>query len=253
MRLTTSGLVLWFFLLQTTAAAPQEATLQTEQPSKTGDAIVDFVSRVLGDTEDVWDRVFREGGRTYEKPRLVLFSRATHTGCGLGESVTGPFYCPRDRKIYLDLSFFRELRENYNATGDFAQAYVVAHEVGHHIQNLLGIDAKVQALQTQAQRRGDETTANLLSVRIELQADCLAGIWAYRTNQKSARLEPGDIESGLNAAAQIADDTIQKRTQGIAVPETFSHGSAEQRMRWFRNGLESGQLSACNTFSSETP
>jgi uncharacterized protein len=252
MRHATFGLVLWF-LLQTTAAAAQEATPQKEQPSKTGDEVVDFVSRVLGDTEDVWDRVFREGGQTYEKPKLVLFSRATNTGCGLGESVTGPFYCPRDRKIYLDLGFFRELREEYKAPGDFAQAYVVAHEVGHHVQNLLGIDAKVQALQAAAQRRGDEITVNLLSVRIELQADCLAGIWAHRTNQMKARLEPGDIESGLNAAAQIADDTIQKRTQGIAVPETFSHGSAEQRMRWFRNGLESGQLSERNTFSSETP
>jgi uncharacterized protein len=252
MRHTTFWLVLWFLLLQTTAAAPQEATPQKEQPSKTGDEVADFVSRVLGNTEDVWDRVFREGGRTYEKPKLVLFSGATHTGCGLGESVTGPFYCPRDRKIYLDLGFFRELREEYKAPGDFAQAYVVAHEVGHHIQNLLGIEARVQALQTEAQRRGDDITVNRLSVRIELQADCLAGIWAYRTNQASARLEPGDIESGLNAAAQIGDDTMQRRIQGTAVPETFSHGSAEQRMRWFRNGLESGQLTACNTFSSET-
>jgi predicted metalloprotease len=240
------------FLLQTTAAIPQQATSQKEVPSKAGDDAVTFVSRVLGDTEDVWDRVLREGGRTYEKPKLVLFSGATHTACGLGESIAGPFYCPRDRKIYLDLGFFRELREEYKAPGAFAQAYVIAHEVGHHIQNVLGIEARVQELQALAQKRGDQITVNLLSVRIELQADCLAGLWAFRTNQMNMRLEPGDIESGLNAAAQIGDDTLQKRTQGIAVPETFSHGSAEQRMRWFRNGLESGRLSACDTFSAKT-
>jgi predicted metalloprotease len=240
------------FLLQTTAAIPQQAASQKEVPSKAGDDAVTFVSRVLGDTEDVWDRVLREGGRTYEKPKLVLFSGATHTACGLGESIAGPFYCPRDRKIYLDLGFFRELREEYKAPGAFAQAYVIAHEVGHHIQNVLGIEARVQELQALAQKRGDQITVNLLSVRIELQADCLAGLWAFRTNQMNMRLEPGDIESGLNAAAQIGDDTLQKRTQGIAVPETFSHGSAEQRMRWFRNGLESGRLSACDTFSAKT-
>jgi predicted metalloprotease len=240
------------FLLQTTAAIPQQATSQKEVPSKAGDDAATFVSRVLGDTEDVWDRVLREGGRTYEKPKLVLFSGATHTACGLGESIAGPFYCPRDRKIYLDLGFFRELREEYKAPGAFAQAYVIAHEVGHHIQNVLGIEARVQELQALAQKRGDQITVNLLSVRIELQADCLAGLWAFRTNQMNMRLEPGDIESGLNAAAQIGDDTLQKRTQGVAVPETFSHGSAEQRMRWFRNGLESGRLSACDTFSAKT-
>ena len=240
------------FLLQTTAAAPQQATSQGEAPSQASDDAATFVSRVLRDTEDVWDRVLREGGRTYEKPKLVLFSGATHTACGLGESVAGPFYCPRDRTIYLDLGFFRELREEYQAPGAFAQAYVIAHEVGHHIQNLLGIEARVQALQALAQKRGDQITVNLLSVRIELQADCLAGIWAYRTNQMNTRLQPGDIESGLNAAAQIGDDTLQKRTQGTAVPETFSHGSAEQRMRWFRNGLDNGRLSACDTFSAKT-
>jgi predicted metalloprotease len=240
-------LLLFCLLLQTTAAVPQ----QKEEPSKASVDEAAFVSRVLADTEDVWDRVLREGGRTYEKPKLVLFSRATHTACGLGESIIGPFYCPRDRKIYLDLGFFRELREEHKAPGEFAQAYIIAHEVGHHIQNLLGIEARVQALQAQAQKRGDQITVNLLSVRAELQADCLAGIWAYRTNQMSMRLEPGDIESGLNAAAQIGDDTLQKRAQGIAVPETFSHGSAEQRMRWFRNGLENGRLSACDTFNAK--
>jgi predicted metalloprotease len=240
------------FLLQTATATPQSAVPQKDHPTPKGDEIVRFVRQVLADTEDVWERVFQAAGRRYEKPTLVVFSRVTPTACGAGESAAGPFYCPADRKVYIDLDFFRELKEYYKAPGDFAQAYVIAHEIGHHVQNLLGVDHKVQELTQRALQRGDTPRANALLVRHELQADCLAGVWASRTHQMKSRLVPGDIENGLNAAAQIGDDTLQKRTQGNVVPETFTHGTSAQRVRWFRKGFDSGQSSACDTFGATT-
>jgi len=207
-----------------------------------------FVGRVLADTEDVWERVFQAAGRRYEKPKLVLFSGATRTECGVGQAAMGPFYCPLDRKVYIDLAFYRVLKERFHAPGDFAQAYVIAHEIGHHVQTLLGVSDKVQALKQQAMRSGDEARANAFQVRMELQADCLAGVWASLNDQVKNRLQPGDVEAGLNAAAQIGDDTLQKRTQGQVVPESFTHGSSLQRVRWFKKGLESGRMQACDTF-----
>jgi predicted metalloprotease len=208
------------------------------------------VRRVLADTEDIWGSAFQASGRRYEKPTLVLFSRATPTACGTGQSAMGPFYCPLDHKVYIDLDFYRVLRERFHAPGDFAQAYVIAHEIGHHVQTLLGVSDKVQAQKQQALRRGDEPRANALQVRMELQADCLAGVWAKRANEMRNRLQPGDIEAGLNAASQIGDDTLQRRTQGQVVPESFTHGSSAQRVRWFRKGLDAGAMSACDTFGA---
>lgn len=206
-----------------------------------------FVSRVLADTEDVWRTVFQSFGRQYTDPRLVLFSGGTQTSCGVGVSAMGPFYCPIDQKIYVDLAFYDQLKRRFNAPGDFAQAYVIAHEVGHHVQTLLGITDKVQ----QAQRRMTEREANALQVRMELQADCLAGVWANLNDQLKNRLEEGDIEEGLNAASQIGDDMIQRRQQGYVVPDAFTHGSAAQRVRWFRTGFEQGKMEACDTFGAE--
>lgn len=204
-----------------------------------------FMSRVLADTEDVWSRVFQGFGKTYEAPRLVLFSRATQTACGTGQSAMGPFYCPLDRKIYVDLVFYEELKRRFQAPGDFAQAYVIAHEVGHHVQTVLGIADKVQELKSRYPR-----DANQIQVRMELQADCLAGVWANLNHQLKNRLQPGDIEEGLNAASQIGDDMIQKRTQGHVVPDAFTHGSSAQRVRWFRKGFEAGQMQVCDTFNA---
>lgn len=208
----------------------------------------EFVARVLGSTERVWSEIFQSAGRQYAEPKLVLFSGQVQSACGFASAAAGPFYCGLDRKVYIDLAFYRELRERFRAPGDFAQAYVVAHEVGHHIQNLLGIMEKVQARQSRAS--GGE--ANALSVRLELQADCFAGIWASRANRDRKILEPGDVEEGLNAAAQIGDDMMQKRAQGYVVPEGFTHGSAQQRVRWFRRGIESGDLKQCDTFAAGT-
>ena len=208
----------------------------------------EFVARVLGSTERVWSEIFQSAGRQYAEPKLVLFSGQVQSACGFASAATGPFYCGLDRKVYIDLAFYRELRERFRAPGDFAQAYVVAHEVGHHIQNLLGIMEKVQA----RQGRASEGEANALSVRLELQADCFAGIWASRANRDRKILEPGDVEEGLNAAAQIGDDMMQKRAQGYVVPEGFTHGSAQQRVRWFRRGIESGDLKQCDTFAAGT-
>jgi uncharacterized protein len=210
-----------------------------------------FVRRVLADTEDVWERVFAAAGKRYEKPTLVLFSGATRTECGVGQSAMGPFYCPLDRKVYIDLDFYRVLKERFHAPGDFAQAYVIAHEIGHHVQNLWGIAEKVQALRQQAMRRGDEVTSNGYQVKMELQADCLAGVWASLNDQVKSRLQPGDVEAGLNAAAQIGDDTLQRRAQGRVVPESFTHGSSEQRVRWFKKGLDAGRMQACDTFNAQ--
>ncbi|MEW6267743.1 MAG: neutral zinc metallopeptidase [Thermodesulfobacteriota bacterium] len=209
----------------------------------------EFVSVVLADTEDVWNEVFRgEIGRQYREPTLVLFSGAVESGCGFAQAAVGPFYCPLDGKVYIDLEFYEELQQRFGAPGDFAQAYVVAHEVGHHVQNLLGISGKVQ----EAQRRGG-AAANELSVRLELQADCLSGVWANHTQRAKAVLERGDVEEALGAAAAVGDDRIQRKTQGYVVPESFTHGSAEQRARWFRRGFEEGTLAACDTFGAEEP
>ncbi len=207
----------------------------------------EFVARVLGSTERTWGEIFQRAGREYKQPGLVLFSGQAQSACGFAQAAAGPFYCPSDQKVYIDLAFYRELRERFKAPGDFAQAYVIAHEVGHHVQNLLGIMEKTQA----RQRRASEREANALSVRVELQADCLAGIWASFANRERKILEEGDIEEGLNAAAQIGDDRLQKRAQGYVVPEGFTHGSAEQRMRWFRRGIDSGDLKRCDTFAAQ--
>ena len=223
---------------------------QTSPPQSQGrggeDEMRQFVARVLGSTERTWTKIFEAGGRTYEKPTLVLFSDAVQSACGFAQAASGPFYCGPDHKVYIDLSFYRDLRQRFQAPGDFAQAYVIAHEVGHHVQNLLGIMNKTQASQSRAM---NQQQANALSVRLELQADCLAGIWANYAHRERNILEQGDIEEGLNAAAQIGDDRMQKRAQGHVVPEGFTHGSAQQRVQWFRRGIESGDLKQCDTFA----
>lgn len=206
-----------------------------------------FIGRVLADTEKVWSKVFASFGEKYQEPQLVIFSRGTRTACGVGQTQMGPFYCPLDEKIYIDLAFYDELKRRFNAPGDFAQAYVVAHEVGHHVQAQLGIAEKVQAMK----QRMNERESNALQVRMELQADCLAGVWANLNDQLNSRLEPGDIEEGLRAANAIGDDMIQKKTQGYVVPDAFTHGSAEQRMRWFTNGFKSGKMQSCDTFNTD--
>jgi predicted metalloprotease len=237
-----------FGLMQATGqlqsqTVPADAGPLSGAPS---DQMGDFVAAVLGDTEDTWGEIFRAGGAAYEPPRLVLFSERVQTACGIGSSGAGPFYCPGDRKVYIDLSFYRELETRFQAPGDFAQAYVLAHEVGHHVQTLLGTSNKVRA----AQQRADEARANLLQVMMELQADCYAGIWAHHADRSRSILEQGDVEEALGAASAVGDDTIQKRMQGYVVPESFTHGSAQQRMAWFERGLKSGDLGSCDTFSA---
>ena len=203
-----------------------------------------FIKVVLADTEDVWSAIFKASGKTYEQPTLVLFSGLVQSDCGTAQSAAGPFYCPRDHKVYLDLSFYDEMAGKLGAGGDFAFAYVVAHEVGHHVQTLLGTSAKVQAARQQA----SEEESNGLSVRLELQADCLAGVWAMHTENQKHVLEQGDIEEAMGAAAAVGDDRLQKAAQGYVVPETFTHGSAAQRAKWFREGLQSGDPNKCDTF-----
>jgi len=210
------------------------------------DQMVRFVSKVLASTEDTWNEVFRANGRQYKEPKLVLFTGVTPTACGTGQSAMGPFYCPGDQKVYIDLAFYRELKERFKAPGEFAQAYVIAHEVGHHVQNLLGIADKVHS----AQQRASKTEANALSVRMELQADCLAGVWGKRTDTMKGVLEPGDLEAALTAASAIGDDRLQQQSQGRIVPESFTHGSSAQRMRWFKAGFETGDMNQCNTFKA---
>jgi predicted metalloprotease len=227
------------------AVAPPAQQQRGAAPPK-DDAASQFVAKVLGSTEEVWTEVFARSGRTYQKPTLVLFDGAVKSACGLAQSAVGPFYCPADQKVYIDLAFFRDLATRFRAPGDFAQAYVLAHEVGHHVQNLLGIAERVHGLQG----RVGERQANDLSVRMELQADCLAGIWAARANAKSRILEPGDAEEGIAAAAAVGDDRIQMATRGHVAPDSFTHGSAQQRVRWFRRGFESGDLAQCDTFAA---
>ena len=230
-------------VLNQTAVAPSRVE-QGRPAAPADDAESRFVRHVLAETEDTWRQIFRANGQQYVDPTLVLFSGATRTACGVGQAAMGPFYCPADQKVYIDLGFYQELKSRFNAPGDFAQAYVIAHEVGHHVQNLLGISEKVQA----ARQRAGERQANELSVRLELQADCLAGVWAKNADAARGILEAGDVEEALRAASAIGDDALQKQAQGYVVPDSFTHGSSEQRVRWFKRGMESGQLAACNTF-----
>ncbi|NNJ74133.1 MAG: neutral zinc metallopeptidase [Anderseniella sp.] len=225
-------------LQQQTQQIPQT---QQQQSPAANDEMGKFASKVLSTTERTWTRIFKENGREYEEPRMVLFSGYVQSACGAAQSAMGPFYCPRDKKIYIDLSFFRDMSTRLGASGDFAHAYVIAHEVGHHVQTLLGIAEKVTA----ARLRSSKTEANRLSVRMELQADCLAGVWA-RDNKNI--LEQGDIEEGLNAATAIGDDRLQKRSQGYVVPESFTHGTSAQRVEWFKRGIQTGNISQCDTF-----
>ncbi len=234
--------------VQEAAGPPPEQQIQPGSTSGTPDEMSQFVAKVLGSTEDVWQAAFREQGADYREPKLVLFTGATRSACGLGQAAMGPFYCPNDEKVYIDLSFYRDLRSRFRAPGDFAQAYVIAHEVGHHVQNVTGIMQKVEA----ARGRASRAEANRLSVRMELQADCFAGVWAHHVGNRDL-LEPGDLEEGLTAAAAIGDDRLQKQTQGRVVPESFTHGSSEQRVRWFRRGMESGRMADCDTFSARSP
>jgi predicted metalloprotease len=205
-----------------------------------------FVAVVLADTEDVWHEVFRKMGRSYEDPKLVLFTEQTRSGCGFASGASGPFYCPEDRRVYIDLGFYRMLRDRFGAPGDFAQAYVIAHEVGHHVQNLLGISDKVQA----ARGRVSETEYNRLSVRLELQADFFAGVWAHYADRAKHVVEAGDIDEALRAASVIGDDNLQRRSRGYVVPESFTHGTSEQRVRWFRKGYDTGDLRQGDTFTA---
>ncbi len=231
-------------VLQGSAELPAQQQGAAKAPPA-DDPAARFVSQVLADTEDTWREIFRRNGKAYQDPKLVLFSGATPTACGTGQSAMGPFYCPGDQKVYIDLAFYRDLRERFRAPGEMAQAYVIAHEVGHHVQHLLGIADKVRELQSRA---GNEARTNALSVRMELQADCFAGIWAHHANRSRQIIEQGDLESALGAAAAIGDDRLQRQTQGQVVPESFTHGTSAQRVQWFRRGYESGDLRRCDTF-----
>ena len=230
---------------------PQTATAPSPQPADgaaANDPQVDFVRAILGETEDVWGAYFSNMGKNYVPPKLVLFSGQVSSACGLASAAAGPFYCPGDQKVYIDLSFYRQLATEFGAPGDFARAYVIAHEVGHHVQNLLGITDKAD----QAEQRAGRTGANHVSVLIELQADCLAGVWAAQANNARKILEPGDLEQGLQAASSVGDDTLQKREQGTVVPDSFTHGTSAQRVGWFRRGFNSAKIDNCNTFGAET-
>jgi len=226
---------------QASTQEEQQATFSPEE-----EKLKEFMSVVLADTEDVWGTLFKGSGRTYQPPKLVLFSGAVESACGFAEAAMGPFYCPGDHKLYLDMSFFNELAQRHGAPGDFAQAYVVAHEIGHHVQTLLGVSEQVQA----ARQRAGEAESNALQVRMELQADCFAGVWANHANKTRQILEPGDTEEALAAAAGVGDDRLQKQTRGYVVPESFTHGSSQQRMRWFSRGMQSGDPGQCDTFKT---
>ncbi|MDF1824585.1 MAG: zinc metallopeptidase [Verrucomicrobiales bacterium] len=224
-------------------------TTQYEQPnlSPEQDELAQFISVVLADTEDVWNALFREQGQQYREPTLVLFSGSVQSACGYASAASGPFYCPPDQKVYVDLAFYEELKRQFGAPGDFAQAYVIAHEVGHHVQNLLGISREVQSMRG----RISKEDYNMLSVRLELQADYLAGVWAHHAQRTKQILEEGDIEEALRAANAIGDDTIQKRSRGYVVPDSFTHGTSEQRMRWFLKGFKSGDMTQGDTFNTK--
>ncbi|MBC7437218.1 MAG: neutral zinc metallopeptidase [Bdellovibrionales bacterium] len=227
--------------------APTEV-VQQQGPAKAppaNDREAKFVSTVLADTEDVWNTQFKKGGGTYRSPKLVLFRGATPTSCGQGQSAMGPFYCPADQKVYIDLGFYETLKNKLGAPGDFAQAYVIAHEVGHHVQNVLGISAKMDQMRS----RVSQTEYNAMSVKLELQADCFAGVWAFHA-QSAFQIQPGDIDEAMNAAAKIGDDALQRSSGRSVVPESFTHGSSAQRQRWFSNGFKSGDIKACDTFGA---
>ncbi len=247
------ALIAWYFGIDPQAvldaaqvASPPEQRQEAPAQGAPRDELSVFVSRVLASTEDTWEGIFREGGTSYRAPKLVLFTGATPSACGTGQAAMGPFYCPGDEKVYIDLSFYRDLRDRFRAPGDFAQAYVIAHEVGHHVQKLLGISAKVDGMRG----RVSEAQFNRLSVRTELQADCFAGVWAHRAQRERGLLEPGDLEEGLGAAAAIGDDRLQRQSGGRVVPDSFTHGSSAQRVRWFRTGFDGGRLKACDTFAA---
>lgn len=231
---------------------PQQTSPQSQQAqpgqSAANDEMAAFVKVVLAETEDVWGKIFQQAGERYPEPKLVLFSNQVRSACGSASSATGPFYCPGDQKVYIDLGFYRELKTRFEAPGDFAQAYVIAHEVGHHIQNITGVLPKFN----QMRRSMSKLEENQMSIRVELQADCYAGVWAHRTNQKGL-LEQGDLGEALNAATQIGDDALQKRTQGYVVPDSFNHGTSAQRKAWFTRGYEGGKVAACDTFSVANP
>ena len=230
-------------LNQVTQQAPP-VQQQAYRPNSAEQELADFVSVVLADTEDTWHALFRKLGGTYREPKLVLFSGVVNSACGFAQAAMGPFYCPLDQKVYIDLSFYRDLKTKHQAPGDFAQAYVIAHEIGHHVQTLLGISEKVH----EAKQKASQTEANRLSVRQELQADCFAGVWAYHADRTRKILEAGDVEEALNAASAIGDDRLQKQGQGYVVPDAFTHGSSKQRVRWFKRGLGGGEIRACDTF-----
>ena len=237
------------FLIQGMQSSSVSTSSSGTQPSAEdlkNDPLADMISVVIADTEDVWQELFDSMGRRYEEPTLVLFTGATRSACGTGQAAMGPFYCPADRKAYIDLSFYDDMRNRFRAPGDFAQAYVIAHEVGHHVQNLLGISGEVRRRQS-AMSQAD---ANRLSVKLELQADCLAGVWANRADKARGILEAGDIDEALNAASAIGDDRLQRQSRGTVVPESFTHGTSAQRQRWFRAGFASGDPDACDTFSA---
>jgi hypothetical protein len=227
------------------AGGPSTTDSGPERKPPADDPQSDFIRAILGDSEDTWSRLFSQGGGTYEPPRLVLFSGAVQSACGQASAAVGPFYCPPDRSVYLDLQFFQELSERFGAPGEFARAYVVAHEIGHHVQNLLGVSDRVQSQRT----RLDKAGANALSVRLELQADCYAGVWGHSAARRNI-LEPGDVEAALAAATAIGDDRLQKQSRGFVVPESFTHGSSAQRVQWFRTGLETGDVRRCDTFAA---
>lgn len=228
------------------AMAPAPTQRAPTHAAPANDPATHFVRTVLADTEDVWTELFRAQNANYARPKLVLFSNRTQTSCGQGQSATGPFYCPADQKVYIDLSFYKLMRDRFHVDGEFAQAYVIAHEVGHHVQNLMGISDKVDA----ARRGTSRTRSNALSVRLELQADCFAGVWAFHANQARHILENGDVETALNAATAIGDDALQRQSQGEVVPDSFTHGSSAQRVRWFKRGIASGLVSQCDTFQA---
>lgn len=224
----------------------QSAPVESK-PIPADDPMAKFVAKVLGSTEDTWGKIFAESGQQYLAPKLVLFSGQTPTACGSGQAAMGPFYCPGDQKVYIDLNFYQEMKTRFNAPGDFAQAYVIAHEVGHHIQNLMGTSGKVQQARQGAR---NETQSNQLSIRLELQADCYAGVWANHADGENRILEAGDVEEAMTAAAAIGDDALQKQAQGYAVPDSFTHGTSAQRMHWFNQGLSTGDLKQCDTFKA---
>jgi predicted metalloprotease len=239
-------------LLSLLAGGDQQGAVVNSAPQSgltaadANDPQVDFVRAILAETEDVWGAYFKNMGKTYTPPRLTLFSHQVSSACGFASSASGPFYCPGDRRVYLDLTFFQQLATQFGAPGQFARAYVIAHEVGHHVQNLLGITNKA----AQAEESAGKVGANRISVQIELQADCFAGVWAQQANQARKILEPGDVEQGLAAASSVGDDTLQRREQGSVAPDTFTHGTSAQRVRWFKRGFEAGKLDNCDTFSA---